>query len=117
MKRFILAPALFLTLSVLILSTGCINSKKAYPDVVEKCVELCKSAKIDLSNGPCLSNSLEKGWVCDVAHWPRQEVDNDPANQCSEYGKTADSFVEVDPECRPIRYYSPETGVVIIGGE
>jgi hypothetical protein len=42
--------------------------------------------------------------VCDVAHSPRQEVDNNPHNQCQSYliGQ-AHHFVEVTPECRLIR--------------
>lgn len=75
---------------------------------VKRCVELCHQAKaegIDLSNGPCLSNSVAPGWVCDVAHWPRLPVDNDPANQCPAFGKTAFHFVEVDENCNVIRVY------------
>lgn len=39
-----------------------------------------KAAGVDMSSGPCLSNEIIPDWVADVAHWPRQEVDNDPAN-------------------------------------
>jgi hypothetical protein len=70
----------------------------------EACVDLCKTRLtqgVDLSNGPCLSNT--DPYVCDVAHNPRQDVDNDPANQCSEYGKAAGHFVEVDPQCNIIK--------------
>ncbi|OGE16119.1 hypothetical protein A3F00_04285 [Candidatus Daviesbacteria bacterium RIFCSPHIGHO2_12_FULL_37_11] len=53
----------------------------------------------DLSNGPCISNALMPGWVVDIVHNPRQEVDNLPENQCSAYleGKAA-HFVELDLE-------------------
>jgi len=70
------------------------------------CVQKCKDqldAGTDLSNGPCLSNKLDSGWVCDVAHSPRTDVDNKLENQCSEYMKTAFHFVEVDPNCNFIR--------------
>jgi hypothetical protein len=70
------------------------------------CIEKCKSelqSGTDLSNGPCLSNNIATGWVCDVAHSPRTVVDDNPANQCSEYGKSASHFVEVDPDCSFIR--------------
>jgi hypothetical protein len=66
-------------------------------------------AKVDLSNGPCLSDALPSGvitpgFVCDVAHSPRQAVDDDPKNQCSAYRDgRASHFVEVDPACAPIR--------------
>ena len=83
-------------------------TKSGAPEAIQRCVELCKQAKakgVDLSNGPCLSNSVVPGWVCDVAHWPRQPVDNDPRNQCSAFGKTAFHFVEVDENCSVIRVY------------
>jgi hypothetical protein len=53
----------------------------------------------DLSKGPCLSNEIAPDWVCDVAHNPRQAVDDEPANQCPAYWDTAHHFVEVDPQC------------------
>jgi len=47
---------------------------------------------LDLSSGPCLSNSLhgnqdypETMWVLDIAHNPRQDIDNLPENQCSAF--------------------------------
>lgn len=73
-----------------------------------KCIQLCQSKLqqgINLAPGPCLSNEIVSDWVCDVAHDPRQEVDNDPANQCPQFGKTASHFIEVDPECNFIRSY------------
>jgi len=72
----------------------------------DACQTLCLeklSQGVDLSDGPCLSNSITEDWACDVAHSPREEVDGDPNNQCSEYGKTASHFIEVDPECAYIR--------------
>jgi len=53
----------------------------------------------DLSDGPCLSNEVISGWVADIAHNPRQAVDNLPENQCSAYRDgTAKHFVEIDLE-------------------
>jgi hypothetical protein len=72
----------------------------------DACVVLCEqrlSEGMDLSDGPCLSNSIAEDWVCDVAHSPRKQVDNDPENQCSEYGKGAKHFVEVSPKCKYLR--------------
>jgi hypothetical protein len=75
------------------------------------CIEECKNRldlEIDLSEGPCLSdgdvNWMIEDWVCDVAHSPREDVDNQPENQCRAYreGK-AHHFVEVDPDCNFIR--------------
>ena len=74
---------------------------------VSACKELCESALSigeNLSNGPCLSNRIAEGWVCDVAHSPRLAVDNEPANQCSAYAAgTANHFVEVDANCELIK--------------
>ncbi len=70
------------------------------------CQELCRErldSGADLSDGPCLSNNVAPDWVCDVAHDPRQEVDDNPENQCSAYGETAAHFVEVSPTCKYIR--------------
>ena len=63
-----------------------------------------KASGRDFSNGPCLSNALLPGWVLDIAHSPRQKVDDLPENQCSPYreGK-AGHFVELDPNGNLIR--------------
>ena len=74
---------------------------------VKRCIQLCREAKakgMDLSHGPCLSNNVAPGWVCDVAHWPRLPIDNEPQNQCSAFREgAATHFVEVDENCHIIR--------------
>ncbi len=64
-------------------------------------------AGTDFSRGPCIANPLpapNANWVADVAHDPRQDVDDDPANQCSAYRDgEAEHFVELDPDGRLIR--------------
>ncbi len=51
----------------------------------------------DFFDGPCLSNEVIPGWVADIAHNPRQAIDDQPANQCSAYlNGTAKHFVELD---------------------
>ena len=73
---------------------------------VSGCAAACRTALAegaDLSNGPCLSNSIINDWVCDVAHDPRQTMDNLPANQCRAYGTSASHFVEVGVDCNLIR--------------
>ena len=58
----------------------------------------------DFDQGPCLSNNIAPDWVCDVAHNPRQPIDNDPANQCEAFlAGQAHHFVEVDGNCNVIR--------------
>src|SRR5262249_31023306 len=56
---------------------------------------------VDLSNGPCLAEQLPglPDWAADVAHDPREPVDNQAANQCSSFqaGQTH-HFVELTPE-------------------
>jgi len=70
---------------------------------------------LDLTNGPCLANELHGNpdypltmWVLDIAHYPREEVDNQPENQCEAYREgRAENFVEFSPEGELIRIYSP----------
>jgi hypothetical protein len=63
-------------------------------------------AKEDLSSGPCLSESLSglSDWAVDIAHDPRQAVDDQPANQCASFrnGETH-HFVELTPRGQLIR--------------
>jgi hypothetical protein len=57
----------------------------------------------DLADGPCLGVVLDN-WVADVAHNPREEVDDRPENQCEAYRSgEAEHFVELDPEGELIR--------------
>jgi hypothetical protein len=56
-----------------------------------------------MSRGPCLG-VIKEGWVADVAHDPRREVDDRPENQCAAYREgDADHFVELDPKGNLIR--------------
>ncbi|MDN5358343.1 MAG: hypothetical protein PWP76_186 [Candidatus Diapherotrites archaeon] len=88
-----------------------IMAKNAAPKAIDDCRTLCMRAKAeyDLSNGPCLSDIYPDkwnvpDWVCDVAHSPRQPVDNLPENQCSAFrAGMAHHFVEVDENCNVIR--------------
>jgi hypothetical protein len=53
--------------------------------------------EINLSSGPCLSNDLMPGWVLDIVHSPREEIDNLPGNQCQAYVEgRAKHIVEFD---------------------
>lgn len=65
--------------------------------------EEARGEGVDLSRGPCLG-LIAPGWIADVAHDPRQPVDDDPANQCAEFRSgTAKHFVELTPDGRLIR--------------
>lgn len=74
-------------------------------NVTEICISKCMEELAlgrNLSKGPCLLDPipLAPDWVCDVAHKPREEIDNLPENQCSSFLKgKATNFVEVNPEC------------------
>lgn len=87
--------------------------------MTEICISRCKgelALGTDLSRGPCLLNPIPDAadWVCDVAHWPREDVDDLPENQCSAFLEgRATSFVEVTPECEFIRATPEPTHVFI----
>jgi hypothetical protein len=65
-----------------------------------------KVTDINLERGPCIAEQLPgmPDWVVDVAHDPRQPVDDDPANQCARFrAGEAHHFVELDPQGNLIR--------------
>lgn len=108
-------------LAILLVATVLVSGCAAAPPTVgpatlteqarDGCIAACQDAMTegrDLSNGPCLSNEIAPGWVCDVAHSPREPVDNLPENQCSAWREAYQRgeilhFVEVDPDCNFIR--------------
>ena len=66
--------------------------------------EAKKAEGWDFSNGPCLSNNLLGDWVVDVAHNPREAIDDLPENQCTAYlTNKVQHFIELDPEGNLIR--------------
>ena len=72
-----------------------------------KARELCQvklAEGEDLSQGPCLDENLMTGWVADIAHDPRVEMDNDSTNQCQNFiDGTAEHFVELTTTCELIK--------------
>ncbi len=117
---FIFALVVFLAVVGILIYLFPTTSPTSEVNVTEICISKClklKETGKDLSNGPCLLNPIPSApdWVCDVAHWPRQEVDNLPENQCSAYreGK-ATKFVEVTPDCKLIRVYPPPSEHIFI---
>lgn len=75
-----------------------------------KCQELCQfeltSGDADFNMGPCLNEEIIPDWSCDIAHSPRQTVDDDPANQCASFRQgLTHHFVEVDGNCNVIKVY------------
>jgi len=77
----------------------------------DQAVRICRTQKAAVpaeqwQKGPCLSNSTKElpDWVVDVAHVPRQAVDEEVTNQCSMYtDPKVQGVIEVDTECRVIR--------------
>ena len=71
------------------------EAKQAYAEA--------KLRGVDMSRGPCLG-LIATDWVADVAHDPRQDVDEKPRNQCAAYRTgEAHHFVELDPNGELIR--------------
>ena len=102
---------IILGLTITILLSGCINQEtqtdkdKATLACVNECKAWLNTGK-DLSNGPCLLNPITDipDWVCDVAHEPRQNVDDNSNNQCSKFREgMAKHFVEVNLNCDLIK--------------
>ena len=86
-------------------AAGCggADAGQATIDRAKQAYAAAKARGVDMSRGPCLG-VIEPGWVADVAHDPRQDVDDDPANQCEAYRSgAADHFVELDPDGEFIR--------------
>ena len=103
---------LALVLMGVVLVSGCVEqpeppaTRSEINEATIACVSLCHeklNAGQELSQGPCLSGEIVDNWVCDIAHAPRQQIDDDPINKCPAYGETAKHFVEVDPDCNFIR--------------
>lgn len=67
-----------------------------------------------LAEGPCIAEDLSdatpdapaelEDWVADVAHDPREDVDDEPENQCERFREgEAEHFVELTPDGELIR--------------
>jgi hypothetical protein len=90
---------------------GCGGSSGASQGDRDKAIAAAKflyagQGKRDLSSGPCLSESMPglSDWAVDIAHEPRQTVDDQPANQCQSV-RDGDThhFVELTPAGQLIR--------------
>lgn len=62
-----------------------------------------KQEGLDMSNGPCLGKVADD-WVLDIAHNPRQPIDDEPQNQCRDFiNGNINHFIEMDPDGNLIR--------------
>ena len=92
--------------AVAVLITGC--GDDASPDERQQAIEEAEnayadfvSAEKDVTTGPCIAERLPglDDWVADIAHDPRTDVDDDPANQCQRFRDgEASHFVELTPD-------------------
>lgn len=111
MRKIVLIALLAMT----VLIAGCVNKEarereSEIESLIQECKNACKEAianGIDLSNGPCLLDPMSNSsWVCDIAHKPREAIDNLKENQCKAWhNKTATHFIELTPNCELIRVY------------
>ena len=76
-------------------------------EAIRKAKELFEQKKregMDFSCGPCLSEEIVPDWCVDVAHNPREAIDDEPGNQCRSYREgRVHHFVELDPDGNVIR--------------
>jgi hypothetical protein len=72
----------------------------------QEAYDKARTSGANLADGPCIAESLTDlpGWVVDIAHDPREDVDDNPANQCQRFRDgEASHFVELTPEGQLIR--------------
>jgi hypothetical protein len=94
---------LALVFAVLVAGCGGEKADSSTIALAKQAYARAKAKGVDMSRGPCLG-VIKPGWVADVAHQPRRDVDDDPANQCEAYRSgDADHFVELDPDGNYIR--------------
>lgn len=106
--------ALLVLVAVVALAAGCDRdsdetSNDERQRAIDAAMEIYASEAAggtDFSSGPCIADELEDvpGWSVDIAHDPREEIDNQAENQCQAYrdGRT-EHFVELTPEGELIR--------------
>lgn len=108
-KELLLALSLFVIIgsAALVLLSDKGPSRFELDSAVGKAQHLYAEAKaksMDFSSGPCLSNALLPGWVLDIVHSPRQDIDDLDENMCPAYKEgRAKHFVELDTEGNLIR--------------
>ncbi|MDO8513908.1 MAG: hypothetical protein Q7S37_05400 [bacterium] len=113
MKKFILAGILLMLIATLFVFGNAPTSNTPQSVSDSKKQELIGLAKkryqeekakgTDLENGPCLG-LIAIGWIADIAHNPRQSIDDKPENMCQDYRDgTVKNFIELDLNGQVIR--------------
>jgi hypothetical protein len=94
---------LLLALVALAAACGGADADDATIQLAKDAYARAKAEGVVMDRGPCLG-VIKPGWVADVAHDPRRDVDDEPENQCEAYRSgEADHFVELDPDGEFIR--------------
>lgn len=109
-KLFVLSLIIiiFAAVSILFLNYSENKPSKSEADTAINQAKMLYQDKIkrgeDISTGPCLSNALIPNWVVDIAHSPRQSLDDLAENQCAAFLEgSARHFVELDTNGNLIR--------------
>lgn len=102
MKYVIIIAVIAVVITVVVLaftpnSKNQTSNTRKYQDIEQKAISLYlknKKANINFTSGPCLGTV--DGYAVDIAHSPRQAIDDLPKNQCPNYvnGKVT-HFVEL----------------------
>ncbi len=104
--------SVYILVFLLILVAGILNFTLNKPSpyidnkeqAIIECIKLCNLEVIKgtiLTDGPCLSQEIVKGWACDTVNQPKIDlIDNNPKNQCQSYiQKEVKHIVYVSPKC------------------
>lgn len=99
--------ALMLIFDVQSVRNGQSDSSDFEQAILGKAKEIYKGKKaqgVDITSGPCLSEDIEIDWVLDIAHSPREPIDDLAENQCQNYrqGK-AKHYIELDTNGKLIK--------------
>jgi hypothetical protein len=98
--------------SAVLIAAGCGGDDSSEEDrdraiaAAQQAYDIAVTRGDDLDVGPCIAEDLPDlaDWVVDIAHDPREDVDDNPANQCQRYRDgDAAHFVELTPEGELIR--------------
>lgn len=99
-----LAFIIFVSFLIVTINSERKNESREYIQETERAVSKAKDVYkkslalgLNMDSGPCLTNDLLPGWVVDIVHTPRSEIDELPENQCPAFREgRAVHFVELD---------------------
>lgn len=104
-KRQLLAGAVAAGLLGPCVGLAASGTREQAIELAQQVYQQAQAQGMSFERGPCLG-VIMPGWVADVAHEPRQPVDNQPENQCAAWRSgQAKHFVELDPRGNVIRVH------------